>query len=653
MAQNDNVKGITIQIGGDVQPLNDALKEATKKTASFEKQLDSINKKLKLDPKNIDLLKEKQEILTDAIDETKKQVSDLHEAWKKASDAFKKGEISAEQFEEISKQTEKTEKKLDNFESQLRNVNKALEGTEEVSDDAADALEDLDEDTEDVTEGMDKMSLSSMAVASHLGDILKTVIDVAKQLREYLDAQDDLISSNNLLQDSVKTSRSTFQEQSRTMDTANDSLLIQINRIEELDRRLRNENLTEEDAEKIKTQLRKATEKFNEEAGASVITINEETGALKNSTAAGRKYIQQLRERAKYEANYNRLIEVYTQIYELEGQNERMQGKLNEAYEQGGIRLGYNELKYEKLINLNTLTIAGLQDEAAALEGTVSAYNEAELSVEGFADAETAALEESIKREEELHAKRLDLVRNTNNEINLSYETSLEERARILAHNKEIVENYEKNLAHLLEIALAQDDENAKQAMLNYISTLTDYSQESMAIVDQLVKDFGESGGDQAWALINGWNEADAPSEFKDIGVQIDKALAKGLESGKSEVTKAAEDVANALRSKLRNIKVSYTLSGSSAQNNWSFRPMAQGGIVTQPTYTLTGEAGPEAIIPLDRLGGIIESALDGSSVGGSYTMNVYPQSMSPSEQEMLLDKFDRRFGDRTSRRAI
>ena len=80
---------------------------------------------------------------------------------------------------------------------------------------------------------------------------------------------------------------------------------------------------------------------------------------------------------------------------------------------------------------------------------------------------------------------------------------------------------------------------------------------------------------------------------------------------------------------------------------------MAQGGIVTQPTYTLTGEAGPEAIIPLDRLGGIIESALDGSSVGGSYTMNVYPQSMSDSEQERLLDRFDRRFGDRTSRRAI
>ena len=81
---------------------------------------------------------------------------------------------------------------------------------------------------------------------------------------------------------------------------------------------------------------------------------------------------------------------------------------------------------------------------------------------------------------------------------------------------------------------------------------------------------------------------------------------------------------------------------------------MAQGGIVTQPTFTLTGEAGPEAIIPLDRLGGIIESALGNSGgIGGGYTMNVYPQSMSPSEQEMLLDKFDRRFGDRTSRRAI
>ena len=43
------------------------------------------------------------------------------------------------------------------------------------------------------------------------------------------------------------------------------------------------------------------------------------------------------------------------------------------------------------------------------------------------------------------------------------------------------------------------------------------------------------------------------------------------------------------------------------------YKAMATGGVVTSPTFALIGEAGPEAVIPLDKMGGM----------GGGVTINV------------------------------
>ena len=82
---------------------------------------------------------------------------------------------------------------------------------------------------------------------------------------------------------------------------------------------------------------------------------------------------------------------------------------------------------------------------------------------------------------------------------------------------------------------------------------------------------------------------------------------------------------------------------------------MAQGGIVTEPTYIRAGELGAEAILPLDKLAGIITQTMNrGNGVtGGTAIMNVYPQSMSASQQEMLFKKFDRMMGQSTSTQEV
>lgn len=59
----DNIKGITIEIGGDVSPLNKALGEVNKESRSIQNELKSVERLLKLDPSNTELVAQKQKLL--------------------------------------------------------------------------------------------------------------------------------------------------------------------------------------------------------------------------------------------------------------------------------------------------------------------------------------------------------------------------------------------------------------------------------------------------------------------------------------------------------------------------------------------------------------------------------------------------------------
>lgn len=674
MAANENIKGITIQIGGDVSDLNKALEQAADKTKFLQDELKAVNNALKLDPDNVDLLKKKFDILEKTIANCEPKVEDLRKEWEKAREDFKAGKISQTEFDRITQELNSGEKELDIYKGQLETTKKKLDDMDDSAGDVADSIEEVTKSSDDGKKSMDDLSFGEITVAANMKTIITTAVELIRKLADFVTATDPVLRKSDELTKKIKEQKQAYEDDIAELEHSSKKLEFQAKLIGDLDKKLGDNNTTEAEAKKIKQELAREVEAFNKAAGETVLVIDEQTGALDNNSKSLQRYLDMLKKKAIYNKSYDRLMEVYTEIAEKQEVIQDLEARRT------------NAPTWDRVIGFHTNELNLLDQEKQKLEGIVLGYTDVETSVTQLSDAmaysllnaeargaELSTLQQeelagwkethqqevddfnaTIQKESELHDARLQKTKDTNHEINLNYETSLEERARILKHNQEIVTNYESNLHTLLQIALAQDDEDAKQAMLNYINTLTDYSEDSMAIADQMVKDFGETGGEQAWALINGWNQADVPGQFKDIGMEIDKATAEGIKKGESQVTSAAQTLASKIRGILKNIKVNYTLSGSAAQNNWSFRPMAQGGIVTQPTFTLTGEAGPEAIIPLDKLGGIIESALGNSGgIGGGYTMNVYPQSMSPSEQEMLLDKFDRRFGDRTSRRAI
>ena len=190
-----------------------------------------------------------------------------------------------------------------------------------------------------------------------------------------------------------------------------------------------------------------------------------------------------------------------------------------------------------------------------------------------------------------------------------------------------------------------------KEALDEMIRLLSDGSEESMQILNLLVADFKEKGGETAWAYIQEFTRKDIPGSIYNVGTQTIKSFAQGMRDTQSSLMRVADEIAAKLRQKFQK---KFTIKEIHGGAGMYVTDMAQGGIVTEPTYIRAGELGAEAILPLDKLAGIITQTMNQTGGGvGTYTMNVYPQSMSDSEQEMLFAKFDRRFGASTSRRNI
>ena len=76
----DRIKGITIEIGGNTTELSKSLKGVNSQIKNTQAQLKDVEKLLKLDPKNTDLLRQKQKLLADAVNETKDKLKQLKEA---------------------------------------------------------------------------------------------------------------------------------------------------------------------------------------------------------------------------------------------------------------------------------------------------------------------------------------------------------------------------------------------------------------------------------------------------------------------------------------------------------------------------------------------------------------------------------------------
>ena len=121
------IKGITIEIGGDTTGLKKALTDVDKSIRDTQSDLKDVERLLKIDPKNTELLAQKQKLLTQAIADTSDKLKVLREAEKQVQQQMKEGKASQAQYDALKREIVATEQSERALSAQLKDTKAALD----------------------------------------------------------------------------------------------------------------------------------------------------------------------------------------------------------------------------------------------------------------------------------------------------------------------------------------------------------------------------------------------------------------------------------------------------------------------------------------------------------------------------------------------
>lgn len=173
MAGN-KIRGITIQLDGDTTGLTKSLKDVDKSVKTTKDQLKDVEKLLKLDPKNTELLKQKQELLAKAIKDTNSKLETL----KKAEETMK-----AQGIDENSEQFMALQREIIATENELKNLTKEANNTVSAFDKIKGATDKIAQGAKNVADKTKGLSLAGGAVATGIlatgRNAIKTADDLA------------------------------------------------------------------------------------------------------------------------------------------------------------------------------------------------------------------------------------------------------------------------------------------------------------------------------------------------------------------------------------------------------------------------------------------------------------------------------------------
>lgn len=173
----NRIKGITVEIGGDTTKLQTALKGVNGQIKNTQSALKDVERLLKLDPHNTELLAQKQKLLTQAIGETKEKLSTLKTAAEQAYEQLQKGEITQAQYDALQREIAETEAELKKLESQASKTNQTLTKIGEVGS-------RVEAFGNGVTNVGKKVSVASAAVTAMGGAAVKTAADFESSMSQ-------------------------------------------------------------------------------------------------------------------------------------------------------------------------------------------------------------------------------------------------------------------------------------------------------------------------------------------------------------------------------------------------------------------------------------------------------------------------------------
>ena len=164
------IKGITVEIGGDTTGLEKALKGVNSAIKTTQSELKDVERLLKLDPSNTELLTQKQKLLKDAISSTSEKLETLKEAQKQAKEQLERGELGQDKYDALQREIIETEQELKRLQEQAATTSVTLEKI-------ATAGDKFEKAGDSITNAGKKISVASAAVTGLGVAAVKTAAD--------------------------------------------------------------------------------------------------------------------------------------------------------------------------------------------------------------------------------------------------------------------------------------------------------------------------------------------------------------------------------------------------------------------------------------------------------------------------------------------
>lgn len=180
------IKGLTVEIGGDTTKLGKALDNVKKNSKNLSGELSEVNKLLKFDPENTELLTQKQKILANSIEDTSAELKVLKEAEKQVQAQFKKGEVSEAQVRALQREIVATTNRLEHYEDEAEKTSKSLKKMGKSTDEVEESTEGFGTTLANVA----KTGLT--ALTSAVGALIGAMAGSAEASREYRTAMGKL-----------------------------------------------------------------------------------------------------------------------------------------------------------------------------------------------------------------------------------------------------------------------------------------------------------------------------------------------------------------------------------------------------------------------------------------------------------------------------
>ena len=164
------IKGITVEIGGDTTGLEKALKNVNSTIKNTQSELKDVNRLLKLDPSNTELLSQKQRALKDAIGATKEKLDSLKTAQEQAKQQLENGDLGQDKYDALQREIIETEQELRRLQEEAAATSTALAKIDEAG-------KKMEAFGDSVTSAGQKIMPASMAVAGLGAAAVKTAAD--------------------------------------------------------------------------------------------------------------------------------------------------------------------------------------------------------------------------------------------------------------------------------------------------------------------------------------------------------------------------------------------------------------------------------------------------------------------------------------------